>query len=267
MFERRFGRRCAAVCGVVLMLVSLGGCASSYTTPGRAADMRMFGLTRDQQSDKSVVQSIDKLPLAQFPTAIAVVRVQATGYESETAKGWGHGAYSVVTQRDIENMDSKLAELQKLPMVKGLAPINRLLLPQELQSDLELRQAAAALHADMLLVYTLDTTFQVQDVAGPLTVLTLGLSPNQFAHVLCTASAVLLDTRNGYVYGVAEATEQQKQLADAWTSDNAVDQTRRRVEGKAFAKLVGNLQETWAGVAQTYGAPAQRAAQVESRSR
>jgi hypothetical protein len=264
MFDRRFSsRRVIGVCGVAMMFIGLGGCAS-YTTPGRAADMRMFGLTRDQQSDKSVVQSIDKRPLAQFPTEIAVVRVQATGYESQTAKGWGHGAYSVVTQRDIENMEPRLAELEKLPMVKGLAPINRLLLPQELQSDLELRQAAAALHADMLLVYTLDTTLEVQDVAGPLTVLTLGLSPNQFAHVLCTASAVLLDTRNGYVYGVAEATEQQKQLADAWTSENAVDQTRKRVESKAFSKLVGNLQETWAGVAQTYGASAQPAAQAES---
>jgi hypothetical protein len=97
----------------------------------------------------------------------------------------------------------------------------------------------------VVLVYTLDTTFQVQDVAAPLTVITLGLSPNQVAHVSCTASAVLMDTRNGYVYGVAEETEQQNQLASSWTSDAAVDQTRKRVEAKAFDKLVTSLEATW----------------------
>lgn len=231
----------------VLLVLASGGCAE-YATPGRAADMRLFGGTRNQQSDASVVQIIDRRPLAQLPTAIAMVRVQAPGYQSKTAETWGSGAYCVVTTRNVENTDKLLDQLSKLPMVSGLAPINRLLLPQELHSDLDLRQAAAALHADMLLIYTFDTTFHVEDVAAPVTVLTLGLSPNQVVHVLSTASAVLVDTRDGYVYGIAEATGRQTQLASAWTSETAVDQTRRRVEGEAFAKLVGNLQGTWSGV-------------------
>jgi hypothetical protein len=66
--------------------------------------------------------------------------------------------------------------------------------------------------------------------------------------VSCTASAVLMDTRNGYVYGVAEGTERQQQLASAWTSQAAIDQTRRRVELAAFKKLGDNLQTTWTGV-------------------
>jgi phosphosulfolactate phosphohydrolase-like enzyme len=133
-------------------------------------------------------------------------------------------------------------------MITGIAPVNRLLLPQQFNSDLELRQAAAAMHCDMLLIYTLDTTFTVEDAAVPLSVITLGLSPNEIAHVACTASAVIMDTRNGYVYGVAEATERQIQLASAWTSEAAVDQTRRRTEAKAFEKLTTELQGAWAGV-------------------
>lgn len=231
---------------VLIILTLITGCAS-YATPGRAAEMKLFAA--DQQADPSVVKTIDRRPMATLPTAVAVVRVQAPGYISETAKGWGNGAYSIVTQRDIEGQEQELNELrQRMPMCTGLAPINRLLLPQDLHSDVELRQAAGALHADMLLVYTLDTTFQVQDVAAPISVITLGLSPNQVAHVICTASAVLMDTRNGYVYGVAEATDQQNQLASAWTSEAAVDQTRKRVEAKAFAKLVGQLEQTWPGV-------------------
>jgi hypothetical protein len=207
--------------------------------------MRIFGAARDQQSDALVVQTLAKKPLATFPTAVAVIRVQGPGYSSWTAKGWGGGAFSVVMGRDIENMEPRLEQLAHLPMITALVPVNRLLLPAELHSDLDLRQAAAALHADVVLVYTLDTTFQVQDVVAPLTVITLGLSPNQVAHVLCTASAVLIDTRNGYVYGIAEATDQQNQLASGWTSDAAVDQTRKRVESKAFERLVTNLEATW----------------------
>jgi hypothetical protein len=226
----------------------LTGCAH-YATPGAAADMRVFGLSKEMQTDASVANTLAKRPLAKLPTAIAIVRVQASGYQSETAQGLGHGAYSIITQRDIDNMDVNIDELQhKMPMVTGLVPINRLLLSEDLRSDLELRQAAAALHADMLLIYTLDTTFHVEDVAAPLSVITLGLSPNQVAHVSSTASAVLIDTRNGYVYGIAEATETQNQLASGWTSEAAVDQTRRRVESKAFGKLADNLQLTWTDV-------------------
>lgn len=226
------------------------GC-SSYAVPGRGADMSLLGM---EQTDRSVQAVLDRRPLASLPTSIAIARVERPGYRSETAESFGRGHYSVVTTRDIEAPE-QIARLEHLPMVRGLAPIGRVLLPYDLNSDRELRQAAAELHADMLLIYTLDTTFAVDDKALPLTVITLGLSPNQQARVVCTASAVLMDTRNGYVYGIAEATARQNQLADAWTSDNAVDETRCRTESEAFVKLVDELQKTWTGVVRTMQTP------------
>jgi len=245
-----------AVCLALLICV---GC-SHYVTPGRAANMKALGGVMPDQTDVSVSHALEKHPLATLPTGIAIVRVQEPGYQSKTAQGWGSGAYSVVTTRDIENMDAAIAKISKLQMISGIAPVNRLLLPQQFNSDLELRQAAAAMHCDMLLIYTLDTTFTVEDPALPLSVITLGLSPNEMAHVACTASAVLMDTRNGYVYGVAEATEKQNQLASAWTSEAAVDQTRKRTEAKAFEKLTTEIQGTWAGVVK------QMASQPSARS-
>jgi hypothetical protein len=235
--------------GFLAMGLALVGCAR-YATPGGPANMRVMlsPQAKAVMTDAPVSQAIDKQPLAKLPASVAVVRVQAPGYRSATAESWGQGAYSIVTTQDIQGEEAGMEKLGKLPMVKGLAPLNRLLLPLQLNSDLELRQAAGALHADMLLMYTLDTSFNVEDVAIPLSVITIGLSPNQVARVTCTASAVLLDTRNGYVYGVAEATDKQKQLANAWTNEAAVDQTRRRVEAEAFSKLVGNLEGMWSGV-------------------
>jgi hypothetical protein len=245
----------------LLALALLPGCAS-YTTPGRGANLEAFGVggdaaaatatdRRDALSDRSVVQAAGKRPLATFPTGIAVARVQAPGYQSRTAQGFGTGRYSVVTTRDIEKPE-QIQRLAGLPLVTGIAPLNRLLLPSELNGDLELRQAAGTLHADMLLIYTIDTQFVVEDKAAPLTVVTLGLSPNQQARVVSTASAVLMDTRNGYVYGVAEATENDNRLTSAWTSSDAVDESRRRAETRAFEKLVGELETMWIGVVRTY---------------
>lgn len=245
---------------IPLLLLSLvgfaPGCAAHYTPPGRGADLRAMApesAARDPgvRTDPSLLPSLNLQPLAKFPTAVAVARIQAPRYASATVQSWGTGSYSIVTTRDIES-PTDVARLEKLPMVSSIGPINRLLLPSYLNSDLELRQAAARMHADVLLVYTLDTKFVVEDKAAPLTVVTLGLSPNQQARVVCTASALLMDTRNGFLYGLAEATEQQSQLASAWTSENAVDETRRRTETKAFSKLVGELERAWAGVVTTY---------------
>jgi hypothetical protein len=238
---------------LVFASFSAAGCAH-YSVPGRAADMSAFGARQLEGSDPSIVASQAKQPLARFPTAVAAVRVQAPGYRSESAVAWGQGRYCIVSTRDVEK-DSQIERLAKMPLVTGVVPINRLLLPEQLNSDLELRQAAAALHADVLLVYTLDTTFQVEDKLAPLTTLTLGLSPTENASAVCTASAVLLDTHNGFVYGVAEATDKSSQIASAWTSGAAVDDTRRRTEAGAFEKLVGELEKSWGGVVRTYATP------------
>ncbi len=257
-FTRSVGR-----VAVVLAVAVIGGCAS-YAPPGRGADLAAMSpgaaaakaaAMRDANTDDRVRDAIDKPPLARFPTAIALARVQSPGYHSKTAEGWGSGRYSVVTTRDVEK-DAQLEAMNKWPLVKGVAPVNRLLLPDRLESDLELREAAAKLQADVLLIYTLDTTFTTPDHALPLTVISLGLSPNQTAEVRTTASALIMDTRNGYIYGLAEATASHTQLANAWTSDAAVDQSRQKTESEAFAKLVTEMGKTWVGVVAAHGAQA-----------
>jgi hypothetical protein len=243
-------RIAAALAGLFLLSCGTWGCQAAYTTPGRAADFKAMGLTRDQLTDVTISQSLGKLPLATFPTGIAAVRIQASNYHSETTQTFGTGKYCVITTRDVEGDHFK--RIAKLPQVSGVLPLNRLLLPQELNSDMELRQAAANLHADMLLIYTIDTVFNVNDEAKALTVVTLGISPNEVVHMISTASAVLLDTRNGYLYGYAEATEKTDQLANSWGEAATIENARRRAEAKAFDKLVGQIEESWKGVVKTY---------------
>jgi len=243
------------VCLASLLVGALGGCAA-YTTPGRGADLSVVGVSPQTQranTDTSIQVALDKKPLAVFPTGIAVARLQAPRYRSMTSESFGNGRYSIVTTRDIEKADT-IERLSKLPMVHGIAPISRLLVSPKLDTDRPLREAAAQLHADMLLIYTLDTTFQKEDNAVPLTVVTLGLAPTKNVRVVSTASAALLDTRSGYVYGVAEATARDKAGTNAWQSDETADKTRRETEEQAFEKLVGELEQTWRGVVTRYAA-------------
>jgi hypothetical protein len=244
-------RGTAALMGIVICFI-VAGCASTYATPGKPADFKALGVSREALTDTTINQTLAKQPLATFPCGIAAVRIQAPGYHFNSAETFGSGNYCIVTTRNIET-DDDWKKLKSLPMVTGIAPLNRLLLPAQLNTDLELRQAAASLHADMLLIYTLDTTFHVEDHLAPLTVVTLGLSPNMSAQVVTTASAVLMDTRNGYLYGYSEATEHGVQPANGWTSEAAVDEVVKRTETKAFGKLIGGLLGTWGDVIKNFG--------------
>jgi hypothetical protein len=173
-----------------------------------------------------------------------VARVQGSGYCSYGATSYGTGRYSVVTTLDAEKPED-LDRLRKLALVRDVVTMNRLVLPVELHTDADLRNAAGALHADMLLVYTFDTTFRTEDFASPLTVVTLGLFPGKTAKVTTTASAVLLDTRTGYIFATATGHSKQSQLANAWTSEAAADDARLRAEREALDEMLTSFEQTW----------------------
>jgi hypothetical protein len=76
----------------------------------------------------------------------------------------------------------------------------------------------------------------------------LGLFPTQIENVKSTASAVVLDTRTGFVHAVAEGTGDAGQLANFWTSKYAADDARLRAEGRAFRGMVASLAKEWPAV-------------------
>jgi hypothetical protein len=245
-----------AILALLVTALPLAGCAS-YATPGRAADLKEVGLTpeaRQRLSDPEVRFAMDTKPAAVFPAAIASARIQAPGYQPKTVQTFGQGAFVVVISRDVETSEH-FERLTRMPLVHGVAPLNRLLLPDSFKSDRDLRAAAARLHADMLLIYTFDTVFEANDKAAPLTVVTLGLFPTHNVHLATVVSAVLMDTRTGYIYGIAEATHRDDTRASAWSATSAVEESRLACEARAFDKLVCELERMWAGVVKQHAAP------------
>lgn len=215
------------------------GC-SSYSTPGGPAEI-------SQLADPTVAEALNAEPTAQFPARVAIVRVQESGYESHRDAGYGEGMYSVVFNSDVER-EEHWERMADWPALAGVARLSSLMLPNHFEDERPLRVAAARLRADMLVLYTLDTRFEIEGTAEPVAALTLGLLPNKRAHVTTRASAIIVDTQTDYVYGIADADARTEQIANAWTSKEAVDQSRRRTEAEAFESLIDELEQTWQAV-------------------
>jgi hypothetical protein len=236
--------------GVSLLMLA-AGCAT-YTTPGAGVNIEHLS-----KADPDIADLLKVEPATSFPARVAVARVQASGYYSRSNSCWGSGRYCVVTTRDVEPEEA-YERLSRLPQVAGLGLMNRMLLPAKLTSAKDLRQGAATLRADLLLVYSLDTAFSVENTdIGPLALITLGFLPNKKARVTSTASAAIFDVRTGFVYGVAESTAIEEQRATFWSSSDAVDNARKKAESDAFQKLVDEIAKGWESILRTHG-PASR---------
>jgi len=253
---KRLTQSCFFLLAFAVLFFSIG--CSRYVVAPQGADMALFGMaTQDQRerlTDRGISQTLELQPLARFPTALAIARVQDGGYRAYGHRGgtYGSGQYTVVTTRSIET-DEHLEKIRRLPFVQGVAPINRLVLSNDLKSDRELRDAAARLHADMILIYTFDTAVFSGDTGSPLDIVTLGFLPGKTAEVVTTASAVLLDTRNGYLYAAAEATATSNHRANAWSSRARIDEDRLTTEREAFDELVESFTQAWPGIVEQYG--------------
>ena len=225
-----------------LMLLALGisGCAS-YTTPGGPVD-----ITDIQSYD--IRERMSRSPAADFPALLTVARVQSAGYSSKSASTYGSGNFVVVTNRELLSDDHfKLAG--KWTDVRGISPLSRLLIPPRLNAVDDLRIASAALKADILVLFTIDTTFRVDGKSiGPLSVVSLGLLRDRETVVNTTASAILVDVRTGFVYGVAESTASERQPSSVWTNVRTADQARLRTERDAFDGLFDELGKTWQSI-------------------
>lgn len=106
------------------------GCSAPYKTPGGAADFNVF-------ADRDIKEVLDRKPASPIPAHLAVARVQAPEYRSYSNTGYGHGRFSVVTVRDVEQ-EEDFNRLAAMPEIEQVAPLNRLLLSDNLESDRQL---------------------------------------------------------------------------------------------------------------------------------
>ncbi len=228
----------------LLLTLLCTGCAS-YVTPGGPVNLADI-----DRADIAAAAALEPSP--NFPARLAIVRVQASEYSSYSSRSHGRGRFSVVTSEELLG-DTDLKSIESWPSLAGVVSLNRLLLPAYFDSLDDLRLGAAKLQADVLLVYTLDTTFLVLGRKyAPLSPISLGILPDRDAFVAATASAVFVDVRTGFIYGAAESTAQVSNLTNVWSSRATVDRKRLEAEQQSLGKLLTAAATTWAGTSRQY---------------
>ncbi len=133
-----------------------------------------------------------------------------------------------------------------------IGTLNRLLISPRLTSDVQIREAVAKLQADAVFLYTFSTSFWDKDKLPPLTLLTLGLAPTRTYEVFSTASALLMDARTGYIYGVFEGSDGESGRATVWNNKSAMEGARKKAEGDAYEKLLEAFVSRWPQIYERY---------------
>jgi hypothetical protein len=230
---------------VLALSILLSACAN-YRTPGSGAALGVL-------TQPGTTANAGLHPAAVFPARLALVRVQDTDYATTGSHCFGTGRYCVVTVRSIES-DDDIRRLQQLPQVAGLVDVPRMVLPVRLDSVDDLRAVVARLHADLLLLYTLDTRFTLDRTQlDPLAEISPGFLPNRNARVTTRTSAVLIDVPSGFVYGSVEATAWRDQNAAVWATRTAIEDERRMTEHASFERMLDKFASVWHDVLVNYG--------------
>ena len=215
--------------------LSLSGCAAKYINSPAVARAREA--KRAEFSDPLIARATNAKPTMQFPATIAIAANDQTVREHIRA---------LSALGKLDGLDS-LPQLARTVIVSPVVvgdtdPEHRI------SADLRLREAAAKLHADAVLIIANESQLTDGNLVAPLTALSLGLFPNKRYELISTAFAALVDTRTGYIYGTNEKSRARTGLTMSWGSDDVIHRARSKAEREAMEKLFADFPAFWRGI-------------------
>jgi len=239
--------RLAIVGALFALSFLLGGCANSYVNSPAAAAHR--DKAKAEFSHPIIARAYNAKPAIHFPATIGLAPMDHE------------------TQLPLRNLDAagKLDALKSLPQLANVTNVSSLLISTDGQiagpngqpvalwnkSDLALREAAARMHCDAVLLLKIDTTVTDGKIFAPLSLVTLGMFPNDRSEVISTALAALVDTRTGYVYATAERSAGKTCHTNSWDDDTR-SRTMQLANQKAIDKLFADFPALWSGIVAKY---------------
>jgi hypothetical protein len=214
------------------------GCTSYVNSPAVARSLKE---KRAAFSDPLIARAGNARPAMHFPATIAIATADHDVRDHLRALS-AHGT--------LDRLDS-------LPHLARTVVISPLLVgdtdrEHNITADLRMREAAAKLHADAVLILANESQLTDGRIIAPLTELSLGLLPNKRYELITTSLAALVDTRTGYVYGTDEKSRARSGITMAWGSDDVIHRARKKVEREAMEKLFAGFPAFWRGVVDTH---------------
>ena len=215
------------------------GCSSYVNSPNVKA-------ARAQQqvafSHTLISRAYNAKPTISFPATIAVAP---------------QGSCAIMHLRALDAL-GKLDPLKNLPDLRGLPIVSDIIENDTAHpdvnkvADLRMREAAARLHADAVLILSVETNATDGQMFTPLTLATLGLFPNNRYEIIATSLAALVDTRTGYVYGTIEKSAAKTGVVMVAGSSESLERRKQLAQRDAMEKLLREIPEFWRGVVATH---------------
>lgn len=219
---------------VIAAALLCSGCSSYVNSPAVA---RAREAKRAEFSDPLIARAANAKPAMRFPATIAIATSDHSVREHLRALD-AHG---------------KLDSLSSLPQLARTVVISPTIVGEtdhehRITANLRLREAAAKLHADALLILANESQLTDGRIIAPLTELSLGLLPNKRYELISTALAALVDTRTGYVYGTDEKSRARSGITMSWGGGDVIRGARSKVERETMEKLFADFPSFWRGV-------------------
>jgi hypothetical protein len=227
---------------LALTILLLAGCESNVQTSS-GADYRAAqpGFTPSASSaiDEAVAQASQIEPLLRFPARIGLARIQFGGLAPvppREADAWiafaklhgDYGTFVPISPLIADMAGSRAGTL-------GNSVVNRI------------RLAAATQHVDAVLIYSVGG--QTTNATSPLSLLDLTivgafLVPSRSIHGQATATALLMDVRNGYPYATVTTDASQSGFVPSVGSGHESQDLAEDAQAAAVAKLTAALDTT-----------------------
>ena len=242
---------------VLVAFIAMLGLLSGCWHPRSGADpfdLRGAGLPH-QQGGKQYEYALPAQPTttvaATLPATLAVARIQQSGrhYISEARTRYDDGDFLSLTQTLTTDHREELGSLYGISDVIVLAPPPTR--PERGQRGHVLnavRQEAHRVGAELLLLLTFASDSETHSILPPLSVLTLGMLPQDFAEAEAAGHAVLMDVRTGHVFAYGTVTRDTWQLANSWTVNKAQRDAVKRAEQRVLTRLLETLGPRWPAV-------------------
>lgn len=245
---------------LAVLPVVLGGCSQPYhavVKPG----VRLSALSPDLQglTDQAIETYLQAEARPSFPTTVAIARLVAPpGYARFARSDEYAPALEVPGGEEAAGWRKLVADgTQSAPaIVEQVQFIGTLLAPGR-PTLKSLRDAAALLHAPVLLVYMQDDDAQsgYNDLAMAYwTIVGLFCVPGHTVGHYAACQAVLVDTRSGVILATAEGEAKREEHVLPGAVDIASDRTAREAQREAVASLQVHVRAALDAVAARSGA-------------
>jgi hypothetical protein len=222
---------------------ALGGCASHLSLAEPVADVLRAGMVADAAqakrlekalTDKDIADLLDARVRAKLPTSVAIAKVRSgcDGYQPYL---------DVVDANELAGWE---ATVSGQPLVHGVHPVSRLAHTAEKPTVRSLRQAAARMKCELLLVYLqADSSVVNFNDAAALYWTGIGLLtvPGSVLEHRTVMQGILVDCRTGVILATATGDCHLKRTFPA-----AFESVRREeLQAEALSKAVADIQKSF----------------------